>query len=127
MSADSGRKFTRVAFETEVKVTSEDGVIASSRVRNISLGGIYIETREPFAVGAHCVVHIELIGPASRLGIQVEGDVVRVEEEGVALIFTKIESDSLIHLRHLIKIHAEAPEIIDKEYFQELFKIEPDR
>ena len=125
MSADSKRKFTRVPFETEIKVTSGDAVIASSLVRNISLGGIFIETREPLPVGAHCAVNLDLIGPASSLKIRVEGEVVRLEENGVALNFTKIESDSLIHLRHLIKIYAEEPETIDEEYFQELFKIEP--
>ena len=123
MSADSNRRFTRVPFKTKIEVTSGDAVVASSLVRNISLGGIFVEPQEPLPVGAHCAVNIDLIGPASRLKIRVEGVVARVEEDGVALIFSKIECDSLIHLRHLIKIHAEDPETIDEEYFQELFEI----
>jgi len=78
---------------------------------------------EPLPVGAHCAVNIDIIGPASRLKIRVEGEVARVEEDGVALIFSKIDCDSMSHLRHLIKIHAEDPETIDEEYFQELFEI----
>lgn len=125
MSTESDRKFTRVPFKTEIKVTSGNTVIASSLVRDISLGGIFIETPDRLPIGAQCAVNIDLIGPATRMEIRVEGEVVRVEQAGVALNFTRIESDSLIHLRHLIEIHAEDPQTIDQEYFQELFKIEP--
>ncbi len=119
------RKFTRIPFETEVKVVcAGDTVITSTRVRDISLGGIFVLTDDPLPIGLQCAVNIELRGPATSLKIQVEGEVIRVEEDGAALIFTKIDADSLVHLRHVIRINAEDPDVIDQEYFYELLRVQ---
>jgi c-di-GMP-binding flagellar brake protein YcgR len=119
------REFTRVDFETAIQVSTEELSITSSRTRNISLGGLFIYTGELLPRGAECVVNIELIGPATLLRIRVEGEVVRVEEDGVAVRFTRMDTDSLIHLKHLVTIKAADPEKIRREYFEDLLAIEP--
>lgn len=124
MPGPEDRKFTRIPFETEVKVCWEDTVITSTRVRDISLGGIFVLTEGPLPIGLQCIVAIELRGPATLLKIQVEGEVVRAEEDGAGLIFTKMDADSLVHLRHLMKILSEDPETIDQEYFHELLRVQ---
>jgi DNA-directed RNA polymerase subunit E'/Rpb7 len=55
--------------------------------------------------------------------MEVEGDVVRCEEQGMAVKFTRIDVDSLIHLKHLIKVHAKDPETIAVEYERTLLEV----
>jgi PilZ domain len=124
MPGPEDRRFTRIPFETEVKVCWGDTVVTSTRVRDISLGGIFVLTDGPLPIGLQCVVTIELKGPATLLKIQVEGEVIRVEEDGAGLTFTKIDADSLVHLRHLMKILSEDPQTIDQEYFYELLRVQ---
>jgi hypothetical protein len=124
MPPQDERKFTRIPFETEVTLSGGNTVITCTLVRDISLGGIFVLTERAIPVGQQCAITIELRGPASLLKVQVEGEVIRVDKDGAALVFTKIDSDSLVHLRHLIRIHAEDPQLIDQEYFSELFALE---
>jgi len=92
-------------------------------LRDISLGGVFIETTQRLPEGAPCALEIDLTGHASLLRIQVEGDVVRCEDDGIAVKFTKIDLDSLIHLRHLIKVHAQDPATINNEYEGHLLEV----
>lgn len=125
MSSSEKRKFTRVPFETAVRVSTEEVNVTSSQIRNVSLGGMFIHTTERLPIDARCKIEIDLIGPASLLRIQMEGEVIRVDPEGVAVKFTKMDMDSLIHLKHLISISAEHPEAIDNEYYKTLFEVDP--
>lgn len=120
------RKFTRVPFHTKIKVTSGGTILASNRLRDISLGGAFFIVDGSLPEGNHCILDIDLIGPASLLRIQVEGEVVRMEEAGIAVKFTRIDLDSLIHLRHLVKVHAQDPEIVDQEYTRDLLAVTQD-
>lgn len=127
MPFDEKRKFTRIPFETTIKVTAGKTVIISNRSRDIGLGGAFVITEgTSFPASTSCVLEIELIGPASLLRIQVEAEVVRVDEEGMAMKFTKIDLDSLVHLRHLIRVHAQDPETVDAEYDEGLLELDRD-
>jgi hypothetical protein len=107
--ADDKRKFTRVLFRTEVRVTAGDHIETSTKLRDISLGGAFIEGTSSLQEGEPCVMSVELVGPASLLRIEVEGSVIRAEPGGIGIKFTKIDVDSLLHLHHLIKIHSLDP------------------
>jgi hypothetical protein len=123
MSDQEKRQFTRIPFRTEVKISTCSKVISSNNLRNISLGGAFVEIGEGLPQGEQCVLNVDLIGPASLLRIQVDGYIVRVENDGIAVRFTRIDLDSLIHLRHLIKVHAMDPEIVDSEFTENLLEI----
>ncbi|MFH0822905.1 MAG: PilZ domain-containing protein [Pseudomonadota bacterium] len=129
MSAEERRKFTRVTcegsgcFAISVKVTSGDATVCSDNVGNISLGGIFVGSGAAFPPQTQCLMEIELVGPASLLRILVEGDVVWSSGEGMAVKFTKTDVDSLIHLKHLIRIQSGDPGTVDREYFKELLQV----
>ncbi len=127
MRFDEKRKFTRIPFETTIKVTAGETVIVSNHSRDIGLGGVFVFTEgTSLSESTSCLLEIDLIGPASLLRIQVEAEVVRVDEEGMAMKFTKIDLDSLVHLRHLIRVHAEDPETVDVEYDEGLLESDRD-
>jgi hypothetical protein len=123
MRDEEKRKFTRVLFRTQIRILSASSSFVANTLRNISLGGAFIETTYQLPEGAPCALEIDLTGPASLLRVQVEGDVVRCENDGIAVKFTKIDLDSLIHLRHLIKVHAEDPDTINNEYEGHLLEV----
>lgn len=125
MSVGEKRKFTRIPFETEIRLSTADKSIRASRMRNVSLGGMLVVSEDTLPLNSLCQVEIDLIGPASLLRIRLEAEVVRLEPGAVAVNFTKMDMDSLVHLRHLITIHADCPEIIDHEYYKTLFGVDP--
>jgi PilZ domain len=127
MPYDEKRRFTRVLFETTIKITADKTVIMSNRLRDISLVGAFVFTSgTSLPESTSCVLEIDLIGRASLLRIQVEAQVIRADEDGMAVKFTKIDLDSLVHLRHLIAVHAQDPSAVDVEYDEGLLELNSD-
>ncbi len=124
MPEEEKRKFTRIPFETTVRVTVGDRILLSRHLRDVSLGGIFVCTPESFSNGTVCDLEIELKGPGTLLIIHAEGEVTRVEPDGMALRFTGMDLDGLIHLRHLIRIYAQDPQVVDLEYSGRLLGVE---
>ena len=124
MSIDEKREFTRVPFKTEVRLSAAGKTIISNKLRDISLGGAFISSDETFPIGAVCLLEIKLTGPASLLKIGVEARVVRSEDQGIGVRFSRMDVDSLIHLRHIVRIQSGDPNEVDLEYSQKLLKIE---
>lgn len=121
MQKNEKRKFTRIPFRTEIKITAGDRVVYSNQLTNLSLGGAYVETAgNPLTLGEQCVFMVELVGPGSLLRVRVEGEIVRAEDTGIGVTFTQMDLDSLVHLKHLIKIHAQDPGLIDYEFMEHL-------
>jgi hypothetical protein len=125
MKEHEKRKFTRIPFRTEIKITAEKRVVFSNELSNISLGGAYVETTdEGLPIGEPCVFLIDLVGPASLLRVRVEGEIVRSDEKGIGVTFTQMDLDSLVHLKHLIKVHAQDPDLIDHEFLEHLVELQ---
>jgi hypothetical protein len=124
MAGIEKRKFTRVPFRTIVRLTIGDAVVTSNHLHNISLGGAHISFTGDLPEQTACAIEFELTGPASLLKIQVEGEIVRSDLDGIAVQFTKIDLDSLIYLRHLVRVHARDPEDVNGEYFKNLLEID---
>ncbi len=116
MPSTEKRKFTRVPFQTEITVTAGEKVIVAHGIRDISLGGVFIVTDESLAEKTPCELSLRLVGRVSLLLIEVEAEVVRSEEPGIAVRFTRIDLDGLVHLKHFIAVHSLDPDTIDREY-----------
>jgi hypothetical protein len=124
MSITEKRKFTRIPFHTKITITAGENTYISNRLRDISLGGAFIILESVLPQATACSLDIDLIGPASLLRIQVEGEVVRAQENGIAVKFTRIDLDSLLHLRHMIKVFTQDPELIQHEFVTNLLEAE---
>jgi hypothetical protein len=117
------RKFTRVPFDTEIKVISGEKVIIALGIRDISLGGAFIITDESLTENTACKVTLSLIGPASLLRIEIEAEILRSEAQGIAVEFTSIDLDGLVHLKHFIEVHALDPDTIEREFRGNLLQL----
>lgn len=110
------RKVTRVPFDSLVSIRTENGEIeATVNSRDISIKGIFVQTRQPFSVGDSCTISIVLGGSTSRESIKAEGKVVRREESGVGIFFESVDLDSFMHLKKLVLYNADDPEEVEKE------------
>lgn len=99
-------------------------MLVSNRLRDISLGGAFIVMQETLSPGTSCNLSFDLTGPNSFLHIEMQGDVIRSEPKGIAVRFTNIDVDSLVHLHHLIRVHAQDPQTISHEYEKNLFGLD---
>lgn len=80
------RKFQRFTKMVKVAFTSDEPENRSGTVSDISLGGMYINTRQPEVPGRTITASLD----AEDLGkiISVRGRVVRHTETGMAILFT---------------------------------------
>ncbi len=116
MSSDEKRKFTRVDVELSITISPKDADRCSGVLKNISMGGAFFVQGEPLPEGAECTLCVEISEPSSVLTAEVEGEVVRADEKGVAIRFTSVDLDNLLRLRQLVTAHCKTPHMIEDEF-----------
>ncbi|MEW6350916.1 MAG: PilZ domain-containing protein [Thermodesulfobacteriota bacterium] len=115
MLGNERRHFTRVVVRMQITVSHGEAGLIARELQDISMGGAFIVNGTPLPVGTACVLSLEVSGPSSVLQIELEGEVIRTDGTGMAIRFTKIDLDSFLHLRHLVKLFSRDPETIDAE------------
>jgi Tfp pilus assembly protein PilZ len=86
MTVKEQRRYTRKPLKIEARFLDADGKMLKGIVRNISIGGIYIETPRPRDRGSS--LHMTLDAVDVGKVIDVEGKVVRHEaEKGMGIEF----------------------------------------
>jgi Tfp pilus assembly protein PilZ len=81
------RRYTRKPLKIEARYQDKEGTVLKGVVRNISIGGVYIETPRPLERGENLQLTLDAV-EVGRV-IDVEGTVVRYEpEKGMGIEFT---------------------------------------
>ena len=112
------RKNLRVLFNASVcisQIGDQGRRVCSNDTRDISLKGLYVLTRSPFPVRTACRVELKLSGESSDLTLKINGEVVRIDGEGMGIRFTGMDIDALIHLKNILYYNSGEPERIDGE------------
>ena len=78
-------------------------------LRDISMGGLFIEDVDDVSVGDSLRVEVVLYEPGDPINIWLEGEVVRQVDDGVGIRVTAVFQESLDQLRDLLQ-NAMAPE-----------------
>lgn len=118
ISETERRRNLRVFFNASARVSRTGGVddsISSDETRDLSLHGVYVMTSSPFPSGTECRVELQLAGASSDLKIRIDGEVVRVDDEGMGIRFESMDIDALIHLKNILYYNSGDPERIDSE------------
>ena len=109
-SNEPRRHFERVEFVIRVTLTDSSGEHPYERTRNVSMGGIFVETGKPLAVGSQGRMIITLECGEVRKEISGQYVIVRVnpdgdetEPVGMALEFTELSPESSINLFNCIR------------------------
>ncbi|MDT8335449.1 MAG: PilZ domain-containing protein [Desulfurivibrionaceae bacterium] len=97
------RRDVRVVFRTTVRVIFPDGrAFADCETCDISVSGVFVNGVTGVAVGERCRVELQLTGNTSDLLLKMTGEIVRSQEEGVALEFAEVDEDSFYHLQNIV-------------------------
>lgn len=105
------RRGTRIEADFEAYVTVGDTVVPVA-TRNLSLKGALLEGCDDCLVGTSCELNIPL---APSVRIVVEGDIIRSENKGIAMVFREMDDLSFASLHRLVQLNAEDPEAVDEE------------
>ncbi|MEK6202198.1 MAG: PilZ domain-containing protein [Desulfobulbaceae bacterium] len=84
------RVCTRTPFLTDVTLRAEpDGLALKADLLNISISGMFVRLDHDLPPGTSCTIGIMVTGNHSRLLLEdIQGEVVRQDEQGTALHFT---------------------------------------
>ena len=106
---DERRKYSRVAFTTEILIHLEaEGKIVKvqGNSRDLSLKGLFVSTSDSFAIGTKCEIRIYLTGGIDKIELQINGRVVRVSENGMGIVFDSMDVDSYSHLKNIVQYNS---------------------
>lgn len=114
---DTGRnrRYSRVSWHSQAVVTA-GGSEARGPVLDISLNGVLVGADPGQEPGEPCDVRIQL-GDDPEQSITASGEVVRRDEQGVAVQFETMDLDSAAHLRRLVTLNSEDPGRAEREVF----------
>lgn len=95
------RNFSRIPFNVGA-VIKWQGKSFKGEVENLSLQGMLARISDPIAEGAEVDVTIYLSGVTPQIPVNLQGTVIRCDENGIGLKFVKMNTDSFIHLRNIM-------------------------
>ncbi len=97
------RRDARVTFRTFAKLRYPgDRTFDECETQDISVSGVFVQGVSGVKQGEKCDVEFHLTGRTSSLTLEMSGETVRVQEEGVALQFFDIDEDSFYHLQNVV-------------------------
>lgn len=104
---DEQRKFVRleVPLSADVQVPGEEPI--RGLVRDISLGGCFIECAQPPITSSQCRLELYFDGRKDEMHIAAEAGIVRRDEAlGVGVAFERLSRESTHHLQRLLLLNS---------------------
>lgn len=108
------RRHQRIHFERQVQIDFFTEVYDHCRIRNISLSGIFVAGNFSQNVDDKCYVNLVQKGENISLRLEALAQVVRLEDDGIALHFTAMSFASLLSLE-IILLYQEREKSVDAE------------
>ena len=96
------RRFSRVVYDVRSRLTVGEQAFEADHITDLGIGGCLLPLRSKLEAGASCRIAIHLPGADSSGVIRVEGEIVRSDSVEVAVKFTSIDPDSLVHLHNIV-------------------------
>ena len=109
------RKFTRVPFRVKAEMTVADDVLVVESINNLSVGGCLLAMAETIPTDTECFLKIFLSGTTSEVAVAVDGRITWCEAGAVAVKFTRIEPDSLVHLQNIVRYNYPDTDKVEEE------------
>lgn len=109
------RNLTRIGYHTQIEIFSGNEKIAEAETENLSIKGVLVKAKE-LKKDDPCRVVINLSGGPEAIKLDIEGKVVRLSEDGEAVIlFKEMELETFEHLQNIIVSNDGDPDKIHKE------------
>lgn len=110
------REFSRIDINILAKVNAKGREIVSTGTHDISMKGLFVESKTDWPIGTECEIHLILEGRNPPVDISVNGRVQRITEGGIALLFTEVSLEAYEHLHNLVMLNTDDPEKVEREF-----------
>lgn len=117
------RRFTRVGLSRTVTLYLGGDFFEDIAIKNLSVGGLFVEGRYHCDVGEKCEVELQETGESCSLLLKLIALVRRVEEDGLALEFVEMTRDSLMFLQTVVLYSSENPCEAVEEFLEDFFRV----
>lgn len=92
---DERREYARFGKKIHIKVKSASGLLLDGHTEDLSVTGLYLKTDTPLPVGATCIVTMWVVEDDTTEPIERKGEVIRSDENGVAIEFRSLDRESV--------------------------------
>lgn len=100
---DERRRDIRVTFRTSITLSFPDGrTFDNCETMDISVSGFFVKGVTDVDIAEKCHVTFNLSGRTSNLVLEMFGEIIRVQEDGVAMQFVEVDEDSFFHLQNIV-------------------------
>ncbi len=107
MPKKNKREHPRITFQGSVRIQFKGKEYPKCSAQNLSMVGMWVLGCQDQRTGNSCDIEFHDAGKAAIRPLRLKGEVVRVEEEGVALLFVDMNVRSYNDLETLIQAHAD--------------------
>ena len=116
--SSDNRRFTRVIFSRTARLTLNGKTYDRQKVRNLSLGGLFLEGDYQARPGDRGELEFFEQGRHSCLILRMKVRVSRLESHGLALEFMDMPDDSYAFLQTMILYGADDPLGVSREFLE---------
>jgi hypothetical protein len=123
----STRKFSRVRFCVDATIKAAERQF-NGGVENLSMSGMFLVTDERLSLDDQVDITIGLTGTSPQISVNFSGTVSRINDNGLAFTFHKIDLDSYTHLKNIIAYNIDDSEkVMDEIHHSIDEKLAPDK
>lgn len=112
------RRFTRIPFEAETRITNlETGTSCSVQLLDISLKGALttLPTCWQIQIGNTYLLELLLAASDSDLKLQMEANLVHIQDEHSGFQYQNMDLDTATHLHRLIELNLGDEKLMERE------------
>lgn len=113
--SDNKRRFTRIPFKVHTELMVQGNVYIAEEISNLSVGGCMLPIVVDLEPQTDCQMKITLSGTTDGITINVDGEIIRSDQDAVAVKFTRIDPESLFHLQNIIRYNSPDADAIEDE------------
>lgn len=106
MAKKSQRKSPRIAYKGKVSITFPDQVYQECSAQNLSLIGMWVLGCDDQPEGTMCTIEFIGASETANRSLRLSGEVIRVDEGGIAILFVNMNVRAYNDLESLIIEHA---------------------
>jgi len=121
MSESNERKNTRVSYKNNSFLNLVDREYQNCRTENLSLRGVFLPGLVGPIEGEAGFLKI-FLDRGAKLVIKADVVVNRVNDNGVALEFTNLDSDSAFHLKRVVMYNSGDPDAVTEEILRNSYR-----
>lgn len=121
MSESDERKNTRVSYKNNSFLVLDDKEYQNCRTENLCLRGVFLPGLAGPVERESGFIKI-VLDRCSKLVIKASVVVIRATDNGVALEFTDIDSDSAFHLRRVVMYNSGDPDAVTEEILRNSYR-----